>query len=62
MVRKERLELSRVPPLEPKSSASTNSATFAHSPLPGLKVLQDRQAIIRLWKIQYNPTKIGAKK
>ena len=30
MVRKERLELSRVTPLEPKSSASTNSATFAN--------------------------------
>ena len=30
MVRKERLELSRVAPLEPKSSASTNSATFAN--------------------------------
>ena len=29
MVRKERLELSRVTPLEPKSSASANSATFA---------------------------------
>ena len=29
MVRKERLELSRVTPQEPKSSASTNSATFA---------------------------------
>ncbi|KTC95742.1 hypothetical protein Lery_2037 [Legionella erythra] len=29
MVRKERLELSRVTPLEPKSSASTSSATFA---------------------------------
>jgi hypothetical protein len=29
VVRKERLELSRVTPLEPKSSASTNSATFA---------------------------------
>ncbi len=29
MVRKERLELSQVTPLEPKSSASTNSATFA---------------------------------
>ena len=29
MVRKERLELSRVTPLEPKSSASTNSATLA---------------------------------
>ena len=29
MVRKERLELSRVTPLDPKSSASTNSATFA---------------------------------
>jgi hypothetical protein len=28
-MRKERLELSRVAPLEPKSSASTNSATFA---------------------------------
>ncbi len=30
MVRKERLELSRVAPLEPKSSAYTNFATFAH--------------------------------
>ena len=30
LVRKERLELSRVTPLDPKSSASTNSATFAH--------------------------------
>src|SRR5678816_4610297 len=29
LVRKERLELSRVTPLEPKSSASTSSATFA---------------------------------
>jgi hypothetical protein len=29
MVRKERLELSRLTALEPKSSASTNSATFA---------------------------------
>jgi hypothetical protein len=29
VVRKERLELSRVAPLEPKSSASTNSATLA---------------------------------
>ncbi len=29
MVRKERLELSRVAPQDPKSSASTNSATFA---------------------------------
>ena len=31
MVRKERLELSRRKTLEPKSSASTNSATFAVS-------------------------------
>ena len=29
VVRMERLELSRVAPLEPKSSASTNFATFA---------------------------------
>ena len=29
LVRKERLELSRLAALEPKSSASTNSATFA---------------------------------
>ncbi len=39
MVRKERLELSQVTPLEPKSSASTNFATFAQlKPLP-LKTL-----------------------
>ena len=31
MVRKERLELSHLATLEPKSSASTNSATFANS-------------------------------
>ncbi len=31
MVREERLELSRVAPLEPKSSASTSSATLADS-------------------------------
>jgi hypothetical protein len=35
LVRKERLELSRLAALEPKSSASTNSATFALS-LPAL--------------------------
>lgn len=29
MVRKARLELARVAPLDPKSSASTSSATFA---------------------------------
>lgn len=29
MVRKERIELSRVAPQKPKSCASTNSATFA---------------------------------
>jgi hypothetical protein len=34
MVRKERLELSRLAALEPKSSASTNSATFALFALP----------------------------
>ena len=33
LVRKERLELSRVTPLEPKSSASTSSATLASSAL-----------------------------
>ena len=32
LVRKERLELSRRKALEPKSSASTNSATFAREP------------------------------
>lgn len=30
VVRKERLELSRLPTLVPKTSASTNSATFAY--------------------------------
>ena len=34
LVRKERLELSRVAPQEPKSSASTNSATFASRDIP----------------------------
>jgi hypothetical protein len=34
LVRMERLELSRVAPLEPKSSASTNFATFAHKICP----------------------------
>jgi hypothetical protein len=34
MVREERLELSQVTPLEPKSSASTNSATLAHRANP----------------------------
>jgi hypothetical protein len=33
MVREERLELSRRKTLEPKSSASTNSATLAHHDL-----------------------------
>ena len=33
MVREERLELSRRKTLEPKSSASTNSATFAQHDL-----------------------------
>ena len=42
MVRKERLELSRVAPLEPKSSASTNSATFA--------IRLDYHAVIRSCK------------
>ena len=36
MVRKERLELSRREALEPKSSASTNSATFARFQGPRL--------------------------
>ncbi len=33
VVREERLELSQVSPLEPKSSASTNSATLAYPAL-----------------------------
>lgn len=37
MVREERLELSRVAPLEPKSSASTNSATLAMARLVGFE-------------------------
>ena len=38
MVRKERLELSRLATLVPKTSASTNSATFAFltKPLPAI--------------------------
>ena len=36
LVRKERLELSRLTALEPKSSASTNSATLAGSVQPML--------------------------
>ncbi len=36
MVRKERLELSRLAALEPKSSVSTNSTTLAHCSYSGL--------------------------
>ncbi len=37
MVRTERLELSHLAALEPKSSASTNSATFAKNQLLSLQ-------------------------
>ena len=49
MVRKERLELSRRKTLEPKSSASTNSATFAQhdlrlaNTLPSLTLLNKEE-------------------
>src|SRR3990170_3059284 len=39
LVRKERLELSRLAALEPKSSASTNSATFAPYIFPALAAI-----------------------
>ena len=38
LVRKERLELSRLAALEPKSSASTNSATFARAGQAGRRL------------------------
>ncbi len=41
MVREERLELSQVTPLEPKSSASTNSATLAFKSLSGKSGVND---------------------
>gem|GEM_PF-6285063 len=56
MVRKERLELSQVAPLEPKSSASTNSATFANSSTVGYKPLFYR--IKQLW-IVFKPANFG---
>ena len=48
MVRKERLELSRVAPQEPKSSASTNSATFAFGIRPPEGTDPDQPAIIHI--------------
>lgn len=42
-MRKERLELSRVTPLEPKSSASTNSATFAKQRAQGIGIMSNCQ-------------------
>lgn len=42
LVRKERLELSRVTPLEPKSSASTSSATLAKPPNRGSPAVYNR--------------------
>jgi hypothetical protein len=44
MVRKKRLELLRLAALEPKSSASTNSATLAGSFLPHVKLPMPQSA------------------
>lgn len=52
-MRKERLELSRVAPLEPKSSASTNSATFAVVGLYPKRGVPDAAARAR--RDRYNP-------
>jgi hypothetical protein len=43
-VRKKRLELLRLAALEPKSSASTNSATLAGSFLPHVKLPMPQSA------------------
>ncbi len=57
MVRKERLELSRVTPLEPKSSASTSSATLAiRRDLPEKNLKKpDAAAPLLVTSIQDNP-------
>ena len=54
MVRAERLELSRVAPLEPKSSASTSSATLAqdlriHTCTGKRKTQQLRKSTMKHW-------------
>ena len=56
MVRKERLELSRLAALEPKSSASTNSATFAFEAgrLRGARIITERSSIRSA--IYYSPS------
>src|SRR3546814_6893513 len=50
VVRKKRLELSRVAPLEPKSSASTSSATFA---LPRDRSEEHTSELQSLMRISY---------
>ena len=55
MVRKGRLELPRVAPLEPKSSASTNSATFAHETASRLLYTRLVAKILRCMLLQSLP-------
>jgi hypothetical protein len=62
LVRTERLELSRVAPLAPKASASTNSATFANRPLylnlTQVGVNEDGRMLIQVVVIFYPGTRI----
>ena len=64
VVRKERLELSRVAPLEPKSSASTSSATLATVFLRSLGACARALSYQGLYKTKYvfiTESEFGAK-
>jgi hypothetical protein len=59
MVRAERLELSRVAPLEPKSSASTSSATLAQQLRACLPDVQGEQSCFTENNLEILQRKLG---
>jgi hypothetical protein len=59
MVRAERLELSRVAPLEPKSSASTSSATLAQQLRAYLPDVQGEQSCFTENNLEILQRKLG---